>query len=84
MQGEQWMVVGWVILPIVAYVIGCVGIARLEWRTQKDKPSDPVDRLAELRRRQDSRRRVTGGRLAEATRLAESAGLGATLQARHR
>lgn len=69
-QIESMMFVGWVALPVGAYVMGRMAIRRSNQRTAQRPHVDATTRLAQMRERTlDSA--VTRGRMAEAIRLAD-------------
>ncbi|QBF45271.1 hypothetical protein [Janibacter limosus] len=70
MQIESMMFVGWVALPVTAYVMGRMLIRRSNRLTAEHPHMDATTRLAQMRERTlDSA--VTRGRMAEAIRLAD-------------
>lgn len=78
MHFEMVLLVGWVAVPMVAYVGGrwAIGVAK----RRPDHPSMAAeDRLEELRRRMAEGRRTPRGRMSEAMWLAESAGAASSL-----
>lgn len=70
MQIESMMFVGWVALPVGAYLMGRMAIRRSNQRTAQRPQTDATTRLTEMRER-TLRAAVTRGRMAEAIRLAE-------------
>ena len=70
MQIESMMFVGWVALPVGAYVMGRMAIRRSNQRTAQRPHMDATARLAQMRER-PSDSAVTRGRMAEAIRLAD-------------
>lgn len=73
MHNETVLFLGWLSVPLIAYVGGRVAIARGDRAHAMESPIDPAHRLAELRRRMAEGQRPPRGRVAEAVRLAESA-----------
>lgn len=62
---------GWVAVPVVAYIAGRFVIARVSRVAGTRDVFKPRSRLEELRRRQASGQWVIRGRMSEALRLAE-------------
>lgn len=73
MQIETTLFVGWLAVPLIAYMAGRLALARLGHRPPPAAP-DAAHRLEELRRRQAEGPGMRG-RLGEARLLAESGNL---------
>lgn len=82
MHVEAVLWVGWMALPVVAYVGGRYAIGWTNRRVGHGPSMDPEHRLEELRRRMAEGRRTPRGRMAEAVLLAETAGAASSLRSR--
>lgn len=74
MYGEDVILVGWIVVPLIAYAGGRLALVRTERRGRRQPVLDAEERLAQLRRLRDQGLVIPRGRMADALRLAEGAG----------
>lgn len=74
MIGENVILLGWAVVPLIAYVGGRLALVRTERRRRQQPVLDAAERLAQLRRLRDEGLVIPRGRMADALRLAEGAG----------
>lgn len=74
MYVEIVFVVGWIVVPLIAYAGGQLAVWRTERRPIRGRCQDAEQRLARLRSLRDSGHVIRRGRMADALRLAEGAG----------
>lgn len=82
MHVENVMFLGWVAMPLIAYVGGKLALSRTERSRERRPAPDAEQRLEQLRLRMAEGGWAPRGRMAEAVRLAESARAPAPLRAR--